>query len=194
MIYETLGAFYEAHPRRRGSPEHDFGVNWRALDRHPVHRLSSVEATGELYGLRLTSGWWATERLAVDARPGPVEVLAEIPTSGHPDNSKAHLIVEAVLFGWPERCGSIGSLGWARERAWAGASESLSPIDWSECCVGLRCVLQRGVRTRLDAPLQGRCPDCGAPLLLADHPYTAGELEARLRADEWWHACARGGR
>jgi hypothetical protein len=95
--YRSLSSFYNAHPRRIHSREHDVGLWWRETADGPLHRAAWVSDTEELYLVRLGP---------VEEGGGEVEVLAVAERER----------LERALAGWREQCGSPGSLGWLRER------------------------------------------------------------------------------
>lgn len=70
-----------AHPRRKRSPELDFGVWWRVPSSRAYWRVSWIEATGELYARELALG---SDRFLV---------LGIFPTEGQ---------AEAAMEGWAE--------------------------------------------------------------------------------------------
>ncbi|HVR07757.1 MAG TPA: hypothetical protein VMW75_06875 [Thermoanaerobaculia bacterium] len=97
--YPSLVAFYSADSARLASRERDVGLWWRSDEEGPIHRAAWVQATGELYLVRLGP---AAEG------GGGVEVIA------HVSDAEA---LESALRGWRERCGMPGSLQWLRVRA-----------------------------------------------------------------------------
>ena len=185
MVYEDLQAFRLADPRRGRSRECDFGL-WRDTA-GAGHRLAWLEATGELYALRVDT----------DA-PGAVEVLGELPPSGHPNPRRPDLIVEAALTGWPERTGRHGSLDWARARLAKAAGAPLAPIDWAVACATRGCPRHGERIAPGDRQWADPCQGCLAAREVVTHGMSAGELEARLRAGDWRladprHAAAHAG-
>jgi hypothetical protein len=97
--YPSLVAFYSAQNARLTSRERDVGLWWRNGEEGPIHRAAWVEATGELYLVRLGS---AAEG------GGGVEVIARVSDAD---------ALERALQGWRDRCGMPGSLQWLRVRA-----------------------------------------------------------------------------
>jgi hypothetical protein len=96
--FATLASFYGEDPRRASSGEVDVGLWWREGAEEPLHRAAWVEATGELYAVRLGP--------AREGQPA-VELLAVFDDEGD---------VAAALEGWRERCGEPRSLAWLRRR------------------------------------------------------------------------------
>lgn len=102
--YDSLEAFYAGDVRRVESVEVDFGVHWRpSHSAFQTWRVSWVEATGELYAVRLSPG-----PIVGRGRGGPVHVLAT--------GLRMVEDAEELLLGWTDECGSVGSLDWVRER------------------------------------------------------------------------------
>jgi hypothetical protein len=97
--YPSLVAFYSADGERLTSRERDVGLWWRSDEDGPMHRAAWIEATGELYLVRLGP---AAEG------GGGVEVIARVSDAD---------ALESALRGWRERCGMPGSLQWLRVRA-----------------------------------------------------------------------------
>ena len=97
--YPTLVAFYRADPARLDSRERDIGLWWRSGREGPMHRAAWIEATGELYLVRLGPA---------SGGGGGVEVIGNV--------SEVEQL-EQALNGWRERCGMPGSLQWLRSRA-----------------------------------------------------------------------------
>jgi hypothetical protein len=97
--YPSLVAFYSADGARLTSRERDVGLWWRTDEDGPMHRAAWIEATGELYLVRLGP---AAEG------GGGVEVIARVSDAD---------ALERALRGWRERCGMPGSLQWLRTRA-----------------------------------------------------------------------------
>jgi hypothetical protein len=176
MAYDDVEAFYRADPRRRQSIECDFGL-WRDAC-GAGHRLAWLKATGELYALRV----------AADGAGGGVQVLGELPRSGHPNLRRADLIVEAALSGWAERCGQRGSLEWVRGRLDVTAGGRLAPIDWTVACHTRGCPRRAEPIAPHDERWAQPCESCLAPRLVVAHGKSAGELEAELRGGAWWLA------
>lgn len=138
--FATIEDFYADDELRRRSMERDYGVWWKD-DAGGNWRVTWVEATGEIYALRLGPTKTGEVRIgdsivSVTAnnphpdREGPVVVLGEIPASwGECNNgfcsSSFHAMdcpadsgyhVEKALDGWAEVCGAIGSLHWIKAR------------------------------------------------------------------------------
>ena len=97
--FPSLVAFYNAEKARLASREHDVGLWWRDGADGPLHRAAWIEATGELYLVRLG---------APAEGGGRVEVLARVADEPR---------LERMLVGWRERCGEPGSLTWLRRRS-----------------------------------------------------------------------------
>jgi len=111
--YPTLSAFYSARPERRRSPEIDRGLDWR--DGEPSRarwRVSYLQATREIYAVRMTGGI-----------PGPVRLLGAIPvgpgTVPRPDRYYRQALDQA-LEGWEDPAISGNDLAWV-ERQLAAA-------------------------------------------------------------------------
>lgn len=122
--YPDREAFYDANPEARGSGESDYGVWWRDDDRG-TWRISWVHATGDVYAVRAPrpaprdttyAGWLQLAGL-YGARM-PVVVLGNVGKlrSTGPDAFDHTEPLEAILPGWGERCGELGSLAWAVRR------------------------------------------------------------------------------
>lgn len=103
--YPTLEAFYAANEARRRSPEADYGVWWMDGTLAPKHRVSYVQATGEVYAVQLGG-------------EGQVEVLGVVPPDENPTGKgRFYTTLDQVLEGWPEHCDNeIGGLSWLRRR------------------------------------------------------------------------------
>lgn len=93
--YLSSREFYDANEERARSKERDYGVWWRTHWDWPTFRVTYVYATGEV--------------IAVCQPSGAVEVLGTL----EPDDPHA---ADRALEGWPEQCGELGSLAWARAR------------------------------------------------------------------------------
>lgn len=92
-VFQSIEAYYAADEDRRQSPEVDFGVMWvEGRTSWPQHRVSWVEATGEVYSIRL-------------ANPLRVEVIGWAASRDE---------VEDLMDGWDELFPS--ALDWARSR------------------------------------------------------------------------------
>jgi len=140
QTYADLETFYTVDPKRRLSPEYDFGVWWKD-SAFGTWRVSWVADTGEVYALRrgfeksetiLLAGEMVTVTTAgLPNTDGPLLVLGVIPESrgecqpagychkdfhgiGCPADRAYN--VETVLDGWAEICGTPNSLSWVRER------------------------------------------------------------------------------
>lgn len=81
--------------KRYFSRELDFGVQWRDGYMYPTFRVTWVEATGEVYAVRLIN----------DEREQPIEILGIV-------DSEAK--VEEYLKGWADKCTGLNSLDWVR--------------------------------------------------------------------------------
>jgi len=186
MVYDDLEAFRLVDPRRRTTHEYEFGL-WRDAT-GAGHRLAWLEATGELYALRVD---------AANAL-GSVQVLGKLPPSGHPSPRRADLIVEAALNGWPERTGRRGSLEWARARLAKAAAAPLAQIDWTVACATRGCP-RRGDRIPPHHEQWAQpCEGCLVAREVVTHGMSADQLEARLRAGDFRladprHAAAHAG-
>lgn len=105
-VFSSLAVFYAADPRRGRSPEVDFGCWWRAVGRDPTPwRLSWIEATGEIYAVRL-------QPLHGDI--GPVIVFGVL---------GSRQLVDERLAGWTDHCGDPGSLSWVRAAVQQGGDD-----------------------------------------------------------------------
>jgi hypothetical protein len=105
--------FFLADERRRGSMESDYGVWWRdELD--ATWRVSFVDATGEVYALRLgppSITPMGRDLLMIAAGgTGPDGPLVTLATGLTYDET------EARLDGWAEACGAANSLAWIKAR------------------------------------------------------------------------------
>jgi len=101
----NIEEFYKEDPRRRASGEADYGVWWRNERPFPRHRVSYIQATGEVYSVELMPG-------------GAVDVLGQV----EPDESDIYYrTLDGILDGWPEMCGTPNGLSWLRERLGGGA-------------------------------------------------------------------------
>lgn len=89
----TIHEFYDEDPRRRSSPEVDFGVMWIDSAPYPKHRVSWIEATGEVYAMNLTTS--------------EIDLIGTLPTRGD---------VEAALDGWEHGPLNDKYLHWVRAR------------------------------------------------------------------------------
>jgi len=94
LEWGSLSAFYRERGGQR-SGETDFGVWWYAGDdrRGPPYRVSWVQATGDVYAYEQ----WKSSVILIG-------------------NCETHAMIEQLLRGWAEKCGSVGSLDWIHER------------------------------------------------------------------------------
>lgn len=106
--YPNIEAFYSENEARRRSGEADYGVWWTNPGRRDHWRVSYIQATGEVYAVRLHDG-------------GEVEVLGVI--SPDPDDgssrgpqSRYYRTLDRILEGWPEHCIALGGLAWIRTK------------------------------------------------------------------------------
>ncbi len=97
--YESLGNFYSADSRRRGSHEQDVGLWWRVGAHGPVYRAAWVSDTGELYVVRLGP---------LQDGKGDVVVLGR---------AQGIAELEEALEGWRDVCPQPDSITWLRRRA-----------------------------------------------------------------------------
>lgn len=102
-MYDGLTEFYMSEPARWGSGEADFGVFWRD-EYGQNYRVSYVQATGEVYALRL--GYADTS----------VEVLAVVPPDSTEPGEVYYQTLEQVLAGWVNWIHKPNSLQWVRDR------------------------------------------------------------------------------
>lgn len=126
--YRDIEAYYDAVPEAALSPESDYGVWWRDDD-GGVWRVTYVHETGDVYAVRspgvtsgrLRIGGVETTLVSAGEHAGPVVVLGTIDTFTEEQEEAARLRsphrvaeppLEAVIPGWPDRCGQQGSLGW----------------------------------------------------------------------------------
>ena len=96
--YKNIEAFYDEDPRRRASPEVDYGAQWTNGPKWPHWRVSYVQATGEVYAVQLMP-------------PERVEILGVSPPDPSPDY---YHTLDKVLRGWAE--GDKHELAWVRFR------------------------------------------------------------------------------
>ena len=97
-LYRTLQAFYDADPRRRRSPEADYGAHWRQHPWPGTWRVSYVRDTGEVYALHQDQG--------------PLLILSWVA----PDPQEIYYAtLDLILDGWPAVCGQRNSLDWVKE-------------------------------------------------------------------------------
>jgi hypothetical protein len=96
----NLDEFYAQDPRRKASPEADYGVWWYETGRnYPAWRVSYIQRTGEVYAVSTASRF--------------VMVLGTIP----PDAGDIfYRTLDRILVGWAEECGKPNSLAWVRKR------------------------------------------------------------------------------
>lgn len=144
-MFPDLDSFFRDRGLRTRGGEwledsYDYGVWWmdenRAVYRltwiGPVHRDEG--ASGELYLVRLSGPVIASLgadafSVSVGQETGAVELLCTVPPadcdvcgpggglSVHYHDPKPNARVEALLEGWGDVCGSVGSVGWLRDRA-----------------------------------------------------------------------------
>lgn len=108
--YPSIEAFYSENEARRRSPEADFGCWWRDPSSQGNWRVSYVQATGEVYAVKLRGG-------------GEVRVLGIVPPdpderrpNGLPYKGTYYRTLDRILEGWADHCGRRGSLEWVREK------------------------------------------------------------------------------
>jgi len=135
VLYDDLPTFFaERGIRRRANGSYwedsfDYGCWWLDGERR-AYRLTWIGAqgrydpalAGELYLVRLSGPHVAAlgEGVGVVSAgddSGRVELLCVIPPAAPPGDSRAGEMVEAILDGWADACGAVGSVGWARDRA-----------------------------------------------------------------------------
>ena len=118
-FYPSVEAFYSQNEARRRSPEADYGVWWMDDNRDWPWRVSYVQATGEVYAVKMRGG-------------GQVKVLGIVPPD--PDErTRADLrrqltyyrTLDRILAGWVNHCGQPGGLAWIRERLARAPERSL---------------------------------------------------------------------
>lgn len=111
-----IAEFYDGDPRRRESPEVQFGDGWSTEeDKHSTYRAEWLAETGELYIVREPhpGGLFARylDQLDVDqadTQQLTVEILRRFDDEAH---------VRSALAGWEEEMTNPESLSWLRERA-----------------------------------------------------------------------------
>jgi hypothetical protein len=99
ILFDNLLEFYARDARRERSVESDFGVQWVGMGRAPRYRVSFIHDTGEVYGLRQEAG-------------GAVILIA----IGLPKGDEGLRLVEKLLRGWADICGTPFSLGWVGDK------------------------------------------------------------------------------
>ena len=98
--YPNIETFYSENEARRRSGEADYGVWWMGEHDLGPWRVSYVQATGEIYAIRLGGG-------------GQVQVLGIVP----PDPDEIYYTtLDHILEDWSEHCGKRGSLEWVRSK------------------------------------------------------------------------------
>jgi hypothetical protein len=110
----SIGAFYEADPRRRESDEVEYGDGWtRHDDPRATYRVSHVLATGELYTVREPHPGGILARYLdqlnveqADVDELTVDVLAVL----SPQDA------DRRLEGWPAAMTGTDSLAWVRRQ------------------------------------------------------------------------------
>ena len=119
--YSSLEEFYNADARRRLSGEADYGVRWRDGDRRVFWRVSYIRDTGEVY---------AVAQGNVGHLEAPVRVFGVFPVDDVAPESVWYNGLDAVLEGWPARCGPLYGLDWLGHRI----SEGRSHLCDNGCC------------------------------------------------------------
>lgn len=99
ILFGNLLEFYSRDARRERSIETDFGVHWAGWKLSPGYRVSFIHDTGEVYGVR--------------QEPGGAVILIAV---GLPTGYEGLQVVEGLLDGWADVCGSPFSIGWVADR------------------------------------------------------------------------------
>ena len=128
----NIEEFYDADPRRRASPELQFGLDWH--DSHGRrYELNWVADTGELYIMQdepppaWTDPFGDFYVFGADPRDLGVRVLTVVEGAD---------TVRAMLDGWAEAMGLGDSVAWLVERLADAAGRAvahLDPLDRDEC-------------------------------------------------------------
>ena len=98
LAFATLRGFRAAHPARARGAAVDYGGPWRTSAFGPAYRAAWLPATGELFAVRLGPE---------AAGGGRVEILAHVPDRA---------LLEEMLRGWGDVCGTFDSMRWLRAR------------------------------------------------------------------------------
>jgi hypothetical protein len=115
----SLDAFYSS-PERRGSEELDLGDRWTSEgQRNATFAVRWIEATGEIYALRLTEpfagkmriGLWYLSGLFVPHLRNDPDPSIEVIARCHDRERLAELVN-----GWEEQMPKPNSLEWLRQR------------------------------------------------------------------------------
>ena len=121
--YSNIETFYNGNEARRRSAEADYGCWWNDGVRSEFWRVSYVQATGEVYAVKMRGG-------------GEVQVLGVVPPD--PDErARADLrrqltyyrTLDRILEGWDVRCGRPDGLAWVRERLARSAQAEMVDAD-----------------------------------------------------------------
>jgi hypothetical protein len=118
--FPSIEAFYDARPERRTSGEADYGVQWQANGlRWPKWRVSYIQATGEIYADRQSSGperWAGTVRVlgVVPPDPGPGPGAAGSLQWNH--ENRYYRTLDVILDGWADPDISGHDLAWVEQR------------------------------------------------------------------------------
>ncbi|HEX2103625.1 MAG TPA: hypothetical protein VHF51_08230 [Solirubrobacteraceae bacterium] len=98
LRFSSLREFEAVHPARAASAEVDYGRPWRTVRFGPAYRAAWLPGTGELFIVRLGPA---------HAGGGRVELLAHVPDAA---------VLDEMLRGWREACGTFDSIRWLRAR------------------------------------------------------------------------------
>lgn len=124
MIYthSSIEAFYAEDTRRRRSPERRFGRQWYAGGSTSVtHRVSYVDATGELYAIANSGADRNKVALLAQLQTSPCENCDAGVVDGEAcvecgGSLLSRYLVEAALYGWQTAVGTPDSIAWLLER------------------------------------------------------------------------------
>ena len=105
VTFESIEDFYNQDPRRRTSPEADYGSHWHTDGSRRRCRVSYIQDTGEVYSVELSG------------RDGPVELLGKVPADEQSAYREVYYrTLDAVLDGWAEHSASLQGPGWVKQR------------------------------------------------------------------------------
>jgi hypothetical protein len=171
-LYDDLDTFFRARsvPQRPDGSwledSYDYGVWWRD-DEGGVYRLTWIgprlrdpSRSGELYLVRLDGPRRAeiapgVDLIAAGDDTGRVEMLCRVPPVGREDAADEN--VEALLEGWADVCGEVGSVRWLRDRAFE--AEMLWPPTLDATDLKVRGILYAGVAEAYGHNPYARQPD-----------------------------------
>lgn len=113
--FTTIEEFYDDRPERRRSPESDYGVHWRdeEFGYWPQWRVSYIQATGEVYAVRLLGNPAGPVRVLGVVKPDPD---TRYQPGGDLNGPTYYRTLDGILDGWADPDVSGHDLAWVGRR------------------------------------------------------------------------------